>query len=160
MTAWQLHYALQPCCCHRPRHVISSIPFTPVIFMCNYRCLCPCQLVFTIRHCSGVQCSVTVLPTKKVKASHPHKRVTFSPMLLWSQIQSKKKHRGWEEIRECFFSFSFFSTILSLCEKVHVHSLYGQHKFMFHQNNTLASLIHQHQKYGFLPAEYWFWRRI
>lgn len=68
---------------------------------------------------SAAQVCSAVLPTKKVKASHPRNTATFSPMLLWSQIQSVKD-RGWEKIREC------------VCLCVRFHSLCGQCEFTFH----------------------------
>lgn len=59
----------------------------------------------------GLVLNTSEVPTKKVKTSHPHNRVTFSPVLLWSQIQSLKR-RGWEQIRQ---RFSRFLTIHYLC---------------------------------------------
>lgn len=77
---------------------------------------------------TGVQC-IAVLATKKGKASHPHNRVTFSPALLWSGIQSIK-HRGWEKTREWFplffnhpFSFRGSASSVSLWSaQVHFQS--------------------------------------
>lgn len=79
--------------------------------------------------CSGARCSITVLPTKKVKASHPRIRVTFSPTMLWSRIQSAKTQRLGKDMGVIS---STFPTIRSLCEKVQVRSFHGQRKFMFH----------------------------
>lgn len=64
--------------------------------------------------CSGARCSITVLPTKKVKASHPRIRVTFSPTMLWSRIQSAKTQRLGKDMGVIS---STFPTIRSLCEK-------------------------------------------
>lgn len=86
-----------------------------------------------------MQCA-TVLLTKKVKASHPHNRVTFTLSLLWSRIQSIN-HRGWEKIREWFSPiFSPLPSFIFL-ERVQVHCLCGQPKFTFHHKASLASLI-------------------
>lgn len=81
-------------------------------------------LSFSVPSCSVV---LQYYQQRKVKASRPHNRVTFSAMVLWSQIQSVK-HGGWEKIRE------WFPLTLSLCEKVQVsYSLWSaqvQHSFI------------------------------
>lgn len=134
------------------RHIIHTI------YACNlYRCLCPCQFVcfynFTRRtktlisifllFCSVVQCSITVLPTKKVKASHPLNRVTFQPH---GALKSDSKH-------ETHFLYSF-KHLFSLWESA------GSLLFMVSASScfiteTLSPLSSASvKKYGFLPAAY------
>lgn len=91
---------------HASIHIISSQPCDAAVCIHTYSNLCSCQFVklhaatqtaaTDLYFCpvlTGAQCTAD-LPTKKVKASHPHNRVTFSSMPLWSQAQTIKTKVG------------------------------------------------------------------
>lgn len=87
--------------------------------------------------CSVVQRSITVSPTKKVKAAHPHtQQGDFQPH---GALKSDSKHKTQRLGKDKGVISSILSTTFSL-------TVYGQRKFMFHHKNTLASLICQCKK--------------
>lgn len=101
---WQIHSI--SLVMHASIHIMSSQACDAAVCIHTYSNLCSCQFVklhaatqtaaTDLYFCpvlTGAQCT-TDLPTKTVKASHPHNRLTFSSTLLWSLTQSVKTKVG------------------------------------------------------------------